>query len=106
MVTIQSIDARQAKEWLDQHEAIIIDVREPGEYAEAHIAGATLLPVGTITLAKLPPQQNKKIIIHCKMGKRGGIACEKLLAENSKLDVYNLEGGITAWVDAGFAVKK
>lgn len=106
MVPIKSIDARLAKEWLDQNEAVIVDVREPGEFAEMHIEGATLLPVGTINLSQLAAQEDKKIIIHCKLGKRGSIACEKLLAENPDLDVYNLEGGISAWMDAGFAVKK
>lgn len=103
---INTIDAKMAKEWFDNGEAVIIDVREPGEYAEVHIPGAILEPVGTIELAKLPPHGSKKLVIHCKFGKRGGIACEKLLAAKADLDVYNLEGGITAWMDAGLPVQK
>ena len=106
MQSIKSITAQQAKEWLDNHEALIVDVREPAEHQEVCIAGSFLIPVGAITTAKLPDLQNKKLIIHCKLGKRGGLACEKLLQENPALEVYNLEGGITAWIDAGYAVKK
>lgn len=106
MQPIKSVNAQQAKVWLDNHEAMIVDVREPGEYQEVRIEGSLLIPVGTITTAKLPDLQNKKLIIHCKLGKRGSMACEKLLQENPTLDVYNLEGGITAWMDAGYAVKK
>lgn len=106
MQPIKSIDAQQAKVWLDNQEAMIIDVRELAEHQEVRIDGSLLIPVGTITTAKLPDLQNKKLIIHCKLGKRGSMACEKLLQENPNLEVYNLEGGITAWIDAGYAVKK
>lgn len=102
---IKSINAHEAKHWLDNNEAIIVDVREPAEYAEAHIPGASLVPVGTIEIDKLPPHDNKKVIIHCKFGKRGSVACEKLIGSGANLEVYNLEGGITAWIEAGYPVK-
>ena len=104
---IKSIDPITAHEWLENNEAIVIDVREPHEYQESHIPGAHLIPLATITKAHLPNiTQNKKIIIHCKFGKRGSSACEKLLSENNALDIYNLDGGITAWENAGFKTQK
>lgn len=106
MPTIKSIDPKTAKEWLSKNEAIIVDVREPGEYAAMHIVGAKLIPVGTINNDNLPELNNKKLIIHCHLGQRGRSACEKLLISNPNLDVYNLEGGITAWEKAGFEVEK
>ena len=106
MPTIKSVDAKTAKEWLSKGEAVIVDVREPGEYAAMHIAGAKLIPVGTIENDKLPDLGNKKLIIHCHVGKRGGAACEKLLLGNPNINVYNLEGGIAAWEKAGFEVEK
>ena len=102
----KSIDARTANSWLQSDEAIIIDVREPGEHALIHIPGSTLIPVGAIENGKLPSLDGRKLIIHCMMGKRGGAACEKLLSGNPDLEVYNLEGGILAWQDAGFKVVK
>ncbi len=106
MTTIKSIDVKTAKQWLSHNEAILIDVREPGEYAAMHIAGAKLIPLGTIKHDKLPELGNKKLIIHCQIGRRGGVACEKLVLSNPSLDVYNLDGGITAWEKAGFDVEK
>lgn len=103
---MKTVDAKHAKEWIDNGEAVVVDVREPGEYAEMHIAGAHLIPVGTINVSKLPELHSKKLIVHCKLGKRGGVACEKLLQGNPDLEVYNLVGGISAWMDAGFAVEK
>ncbi len=104
MPTIKSIDAKTAKEWLNKNEAILIDVREPKEYSEMHIAGAKLIPLGTIEKEKLLELGHKKFIIHCHLGKRGEVACNKLLMSDPNLDVYNLEGGISAWEKAGFKV--
>jgi len=107
MPTIKTVDPITAHEWLTHHEAIVIDVREAHEHQEVRILDAHLLPVGTITADQLPAAaKHKKIIVHCKLGKRGAMACEKLLSENPQLDVYNLEGGITAWENAGLAVRK
>lgn len=107
MKTIQSIDPITASEWLDNREAILIDVREPQEYNEIHIAGAHLIPVNTVCINKLPSDiKSKKIIVHCMLGKRGSMACEKLLSENPNLDIYNLTGGIVAWENAGLKCNK
>lgn len=107
MTKFKSIDPVTANEMLTNQEAILIDVREPGEHNEVHIANAYLMPVGTISIDKLSPEmRNKKIIVHCKMGKRSATACEKLLTENPTLDIYNIEGGIIAWENAGFKVTK
>lgn len=104
---IKTIDSATAHEWLENKEAIIVDVREPSEFQEVHIEGAYLIPLGKIDMHQLPHEaKNKKVIIHCRLGKRGSTACEKLFSEHAKLDVYNLEGGITAWENAGFPVKR
>jgi rhodanese-related sulfurtransferase len=103
---MKMVDVRAAKDWLDGNEAVIIDVREPAEYDAIHIEGAKLIPLGTLHVDLLPELAGKKLIIHCMLGKRGGMACEKLLLSNPALDVYNLEGGITAWENAGLKVVK
>lgn len=103
---IKSIDPKTAQQWLAKNEAVIIDVREPVEYAAMHIAGAKLIPLGVINENKLPELGNKKLIIHCQLGRRGGMACEKLFKDNSNLEIYNLEGGIVAWEKAGFKIER
>lgn len=104
---IKSIDPMTASEWLNNNEAMLIDVREPVEYNEVHIQGAHLIPVNTVCVSKLPSESNhKKIIIYCMLGKRGNMACQRLLSENPDLDLYNLEGGIIAWQDAGLKCQK
>lgn len=103
---INSVDAKTLKTWFDNNEAVLIDVREPEEYQAENIPDATLIPLASISTRVLPAFGNKKLVVHCKLGKRGLKACEKLLAENPSLDIYNLEGGIAAWSQAGNPVKK
>jgi rhodanese-related sulfurtransferase len=103
---MKSINPTIAKEWLDKKDAILIDVREPEEFNAVRIKGAHLIPLGTININKLPEFKNKKIIIHCKLGRRSENACAILLADNPALEVYSMEGGIIAWENAGFKVEK
>ena len=102
---IRTVNAKTLKQWLDKGEAVLIDVREPAEHAAENIPGAILIPVGGIAKQNLPEFLGRKLVIHCRSGKRGGMACEKLLAEDPNLEVYNLEGGISAWSEAGNTVK-
>jgi len=103
-MALKSIDAKKLKIWLDNNEAVLVDVREPAEHAAENIKGATLLPLGSVSKSALPPCVGKKLVIHCRKGGRGSSACEKLLAEDPSLDIYNLEGGIEAWNAAGLTV--
>ncbi|HUO44216.1 MAG TPA: rhodanese family protein [Burkholderiales bacterium] len=103
---IHSIDPLRLKQWLERGEAVLIDVREPAEYRAAHIPAATLLPLGQVGRTALPGVDGKKLVMHCKAGKRGQEACDKLTRENTSLEVYNLEGGIEAWEKAGLPVEK
>lgn len=102
---VQNIDVQTAKKWLDNNEAILIDVREAAEHAAEKIAGAVLHPVGSICCRTIP-QTAKKILIHCQKGGRSNKACQKLIAEDSALKVYNITGGIEAWQQAGFPVQR
>jgi rhodanese-related sulfurtransferase len=100
---IKSVDAATLKRWIDEGEAAVVDVREPAEHAAGNIAGSTLLPLATVRKSTIPCCDAKKLVIHCRSGKRSAIACEKLLAEDPNMELYNLEGGMAAWDVAGFS---
>ena len=99
---MKSIDAKTLKAWLDKKEAVLVDVRELDEHEKMYIPGATLIPLGTIQKEMLLDYGTKKLVIHCQKGMRGCTACEKLLLDDPSLEVYNLEGGISAWEAAGY----
>lgn len=101
---IHSIDAKTLKQWLDRGEAVVIDVREPAEHEAEHIQGAGLLPLSMFDATQLPCLDGKKLVVHCRSGGRSSSACAKILAENPSFEIYNLEGGISAWNAAGFDV--
>jgi rhodanese-related sulfurtransferase len=101
---IKTVDSATLKRWMDSGEAVVVDVREPAEHAAEKIQGATLVPLGTVNKTALPETGGKKLVIHCRSGKRSMNACEKLLAEDPNLEIYNLEGGISAWGTAGHSV--
>ncbi len=105
-MSYKMIDAATVRQWLEAGEAVLVDVREPAEHAAENIRAATLLPLGNIRASALPDCAGKKLVVHCRKGARGGSACEKLLAEDPTLDIYNLEGGIDAWRAAGLAVAR
>lgn len=102
---MKTIKASELKERLDKNEVLLIDVREPAEHRSESIEGACLIPLGEITIEKLPSTK-KNIVIHCRSGKRSAEACAKLLKENPSLDIFSLEGGIISWSQAGLNIKK
>ncbi|MBV8060288.1 MAG: rhodanese-like domain-containing protein [Alphaproteobacteria bacterium] len=104
-MTIATTTAQELKQWLDAGQAVLIDVREPSEYAEAAIEGAILMPLGGIHAADLPPLGDKKLVIQCKAGGRSLQACQKLVMENPDLKPINLTGGILAWAAANLPIK-
>lgn len=86
-------------------EVYLLDVRKPDEYATGHIAGAhnldVLDPSFEIESVKVLPK-DKTIAVYCGTGRRSAMAAEKL--EKEGFNVINLEGGITAWKEAGLPV--
>ena len=101
---IKTVDPKTLKNWLDNNEAILIDVRNQGEYNQECITCATLIPLSEFSADKVPVT-DKKIVIHCRSGARSAAACTKLLEDMPDADVYNLEGGILAWSKCDFNAK-
>jgi rhodanese-related sulfurtransferase len=103
--TMQDVEATTLKVWLERGEALLIDVREPPEYAAEHIPEARLLPLSTFDPARVPREAGKKVVLHCVMGMRSGQAGQKLL-DAGFTTVYNFRGGVQAWKDAGYATAR
>jgi rhodanese-related sulfurtransferase len=104
-MSVKNIDAKTLKKWLENNEAILIDVREPAEHEAEKIYGSNLLPLANVCKSSLPGYENKKLVLHCRGGKRSLSACQKLISEDPNLEIYNLEGGISAWNAEGCEIK-
>ena len=81
----------------------LIDVREPGEYNAAHIAGASLLPRRQIEfrMERLVPSRGVQIVV-CDDDRRRAALAARTLERMGYSRVGVLDGGINAWVTAGF----
>jgi len=96
---VASLDAGEAKAFMAGHregEYTLLDVRQPGEYEDAHLPGARLLPLPQLsdTYTELDPE--KPTIAYCAVGGRSRVAAQMLSGWGFK-EVYNLAGGIKAF---------
>lgn len=100
------ISVQEAKEKLDRGEAVMVDVREPNEYVEVHAKGVRLIPVNTVIGEAKQIRDlagDKEVLFICKSGQRSALAAEFATAAGiTDLPLYNVEGGTTAWVAAGY----
>lgn len=90
----------QVKAALDAQEILLIDVREPAEFAEERIAGAQNVPLSTFDPAALPDAGGKTIVLQCAGGKRSAMAVGKCQQANQVIETH-LAGGLMAWKAAG-----
>jgi rhodanese-related sulfurtransferase len=95
-LAVGQIDA--VKELIDAG-AVVIDVREEGEYAEGHVPGAVNVPIRTLAqnLDKIPADQ--PVLVYCASGHRAGMALSSLQALGYD-NVRSFPGGWRAWSEA------
>ncbi len=98
------LEPAEVLEKLEKGTAYLVDVREPHEFAEAHIAGATLMPLSQFDPSAISPPENKTLIFQCRSGQRCGVASERLIAAGYEGVIYRMAGGLLAWTAAGFPV--
>ena len=91
----------EAVQLMNHEEALVLDVREQGEYQQGHILGSEHIPLGSLSkhLKKLDKHKNKHVIVSCQSGARSLQACHTLKS-NDFSHVYNLKGGVLAWNSA------
>ncbi len=81
-------------------EAVVLDVREPEEYAHGHVPGAVNLPQADLAsrLAEVP--RDRPLLVICQAGSRSRRAAQ-FLQQVGCTDVVSVEGGTGAWREAG-----
>ncbi|MBI2962640.1 MAG: hypothetical protein HYY35_02705 [Deltaproteobacteria bacterium] len=112
---IREIGAAEAAEAVRQNpKRLVLDVREPAEWAEGHIPGALLVPRGVLEAkadleyANREPRladRTQPIIVHCASGARSALAAD-VLRQMGFTDVRSMAGGIVAWKEKGLPVEK
>lgn len=101
-----SVSAQQATHMINRQDAVVVDVREPGEYGAGHIIGARNVPLARIGAAGNElKRKDKPLIVYCQRGERSPKAAA-LLRKQGFGSVVNLSGGIGAWQQAGLPLEK
>jgi rhodanese-related sulfurtransferase len=100
---IETLDPAEVARLLRAGKLLLIDVREPEEYAAERIAGALLYPLSTFDATTLPEDGPRRVVFHCGSGKRSLAAAERRLA-GGQAHAAHMGGGIAAWKAAGLPV--
>lgn len=112
---VREISAADAAEAVKKNpKTLVVDVREPGEWAEGHIPGAIHVPRGMLEAkadleyANREPRladRSQPIILHCASGARSALGAD-VLAQMGFTNVCSMAGGIAAWKEAKLPIEK
>ncbi|GGK32128.1 rhodanese [Deinococcus malanensis] len=106
---IENLSADQVASELDRGDAVLIDLREPGEQEQTGtIPGALSAPRGMLEFYADPSSPyhrsefdpDRRIILHCAAGGRSALAADTL-RQMGYAKVAHLDGGMKAWTEAG-----
>ena len=100
---MREVDVAQLEEVL-RSGASVVDVREAGVYAEGHVPGARLIPMGQLTSRLDELDRKEPVYLICASGNRSGAMAVVLAAR--RFDAVNVLGGTAAWIRSGRPVEK
>lgn len=104
------VDTATATQLINREDALVVDVRDAGEFAAGHILGARNVPVDRIgsqgeTRSDLGKKKDRPLIVYCDSGARATKAAAALRAQGFSR-VVTLSGGLGAWQAAGLPVER
>ena len=94
------VDVVQAARLADAGEVLLLDVREPHEWAAGHAPGAVHVPLGELREDRVP--RDRPVAVVCHLGGRSQRAASAMAAAGYRVD--NVVGGMDAWAAAGLPV--
>lgn len=105
---IRECSVREVKDRFDRGEKFqFVDVREDHEFAQDHAAGARHIGRGVLErdIETLMPDKATAIVLYCGGGFRSALAADNL-RKMGYLNVVSMDGGIRAWREAAYPIKK
>lgn len=103
--TLQTVTAEKAKALLAQGGLDAVDVRDARDFASGHVPGARSVPLDLVRAQVRSHVAQGPVLFVCQRGVRSVTAAQAALAAGLT-DVYSLDGGVTAWVNAGFPLER
>jgi rhodanese-related sulfurtransferase len=100
------VGTAEAVQLINRERAVLIDVREPAEFAAGHLPNAKNIPLATLEAStQLPKNKALPIVVVCNRGAHGSravVMLRKMGHENAR----TLSGGLAAWREANLPVEK
>ncbi|HYF93233.1 MAG TPA: rhodanese-like domain-containing protein [Symbiobacteriaceae bacterium] len=94
---MESVSTQELQERVERREKLtIVDVREPWEYAEGHIPGSILRPLGQIKTWANEFDKDREILLICRTASRSA-AAYKYMRSMGFTNIKNVSGGIITW---------
>lgn len=93
------LDPKSFQAQLQSSNTILIDVREPSEFAREHIPSAQNFPLSTLTIETVP-KTNQSVLLYCQSGNRSQQAAQIFHGAGCH-QISHLDGGLMAWKSAG-----
>ena len=102
----QNITSIQAKALLARNSRVVLlDVRTPEEYQQAHLRGALLIPVGDLGKRVREVPRDRPVLVYCAVGARS-LPAAGFLASKGYREIYHMSDGLVGWYKNGFAVER
>jgi rhodanese-related sulfurtransferase len=104
---VREIGALEATQLINRRDALMLDLREPKDYAGGRVPNAMHLPESQLATRahELEKLTARPVIAYCERGQRSRTAAAAL-ARLGFAEVYTLRGGLRAWSEAGLPVEK
>lgn len=97
-----ALDTLGATRLINDTHAIVVDIRDPAEFAAGHLPNARNIPLAEIDKRAADLPKGKPVLVCCASGARSGRAVS-LLRQDGR-EVFSLAGGLQAWREAGLPV--
>ena len=97
----------EAVQLINRRDALVLDVRDTGEFAAGHVANARHIPEAQLgeRVKELEKFKSRPILVTCRSGTRAG-SVTGTLRKLGFAEVFALRGGISAWQQAGLPLEK
>jgi len=101
------VGAVEAVQLINRRDALVLDVRDTGDYAAGHIANAKHVPEAQLAdrIKELEKYRSRPIVVSCRTGSRAS-SVSAMLRKQGFTEAFALRGGIAAWQQASLPLEK
>jgi rhodanese-related sulfurtransferase len=105
--TAHEVGTFEAVQLINRRDAVVLDVRDTGDYNAGHIANARHMPEGQIAgrMKELEKYKSRPIVVSCRTGTRAPVVTG-MLRKSGFAEAFALRGGVTAWQQASLPLEK